>query len=102
VLKNQIKIRFIFKYVFYKFNFISFLQCLQWVGKITQCNYIFKGVRELPSVSCPLLQILVSATACGICKCVQWGGGFQPGHGNYGGTELLTHTIKLIEKEKNK
>ena len=23
-----------------------------------------------------------------------------PGHGNYGGTELLTHTIELIEKKK--
>ncbi len=25
-----------------------------------------------------------------------------PGHGNFGGTELLTHTIELVEKEKNK
>jgi metallo-beta-lactamase class B len=25
-----------------------------------------------------------------------------PGHGNYGGVELLTHTIELVEKEKNK
>ena len=25
-----------------------------------------------------------------------------PGHGNFGGTELLTHTIELIEKKKNK
>lgn len=25
-----------------------------------------------------------------------------PGHGNFGGTELLTHTIDLVEKEKNK
>ena len=25
-----------------------------------------------------------------------------PGHGDFGGTELLTHTIKLVDKEKNK
>jgi metallo-beta-lactamase class B len=25
-----------------------------------------------------------------------------PGHGNYGGSELLTHSIELVEKEKNK
>lgn len=25
-----------------------------------------------------------------------------PGHGNFGGTELLTHTLELIEREKNK
>jgi metallo-beta-lactamase class B len=25
-----------------------------------------------------------------------------PGHGDFGGTELLTHTIELVEKEKNK
>jgi len=25
-----------------------------------------------------------------------------PGHGDFGGTELLMHTIDLVEKEKNK
>ncbi|MBN1650541.1 MAG: CfiA family subclass B1 metallo-beta-lactamase, partial [Bacteroidales bacterium] len=25
-----------------------------------------------------------------------------PGHGDFGGTELLTHTIELVDKEKNK
>lgn len=25
-----------------------------------------------------------------------------PGHGNFGGSELLTHTIELVKKEKNK
>ena len=25
-----------------------------------------------------------------------------PGHGDIGGTELLTHTIELVENEKNK
>jgi len=25
-----------------------------------------------------------------------------PGHGNFGGTELLSHTIKLVERQKNK
>jgi metallo-beta-lactamase class B len=25
-----------------------------------------------------------------------------PGHGDFGGIELLTHTIELVEKEKNK
>ena len=25
-----------------------------------------------------------------------------PGHGNFGGTELLAHTIELVEKQKSK
>jgi metallo-beta-lactamase class B len=25
-----------------------------------------------------------------------------PGHGNYGGEEILTHTIKLVKEERKK
>ncbi len=25
-----------------------------------------------------------------------------PGHGNFGGSELLTHTIELVEKKRKK